>query len=182
MPEGVRITETGPRLFRQGRLVTTAAAVADPSITIIEVESALGFLLAESCHETRTAGSTLHLASVTWVRLRDGEVQLDRTFDEVTVHRHPAGPFVAQDAATGQYLPSPSVDPYLVAFISERQHEAVRGAIANTLVEQLIAAMQLAIEGVPGFSLTGTSLKAPPRYARLPVGFLQTLGDGRNAG
>ena len=174
------VPQASLRLFRQERPVVTAAAVADPSVTIIEVEPALGFLLADACHEIRD-GAQLHLESVMWVRLRDGEVRLDRTFGEVAVYRHPAGAWVAQDAVSGQYLPSPSVDPYLVAFIGQREHEALVQAIDNLLVEQITAAMHTAIEGVPGFSFNGTSLTAPPHYARLPMDVLQPRG-GAEAG
>ncbi|MBM4046045.1 MAG: hypothetical protein FJ279_13090 [Planctomycetes bacterium] len=142
-----------------------ATALPDPSVTIIEVGPALGFLLAASCRESETGGR-LHLEQVTWARVKDGKVLKSRAFDEVVVYRHESGLFVAQDRLSEQYLFCPSLAPYVVVFISLAQYAGIQQAITRALVEQLLESVRAVIRRLPGFRFKGESLSGPPDYAR----------------
>ena len=64
--EGEISTETKPRLFKSDRVLPVDTLIADPSITVIEIGEALGFLLSESCYDSETGNFILE--NVTWCR------------------------------------------------------------------------------------------------------------------
>ncbi len=57
-------TETKPRLFKSGRVLPVDTLIADPSITVIEIGEALGFLLSESCYDSETGNFILQKRGV----------------------------------------------------------------------------------------------------------------------
>lgn len=158
-------TETKPDLFKAGKTLA-AVAVGDPSVTIIEVHKALGFLLAESCYDSME-GNKLHLENVHWVRqVYKTDKKIFRSFSEVTLYCHSSDRFVAQDMASKDYLPWPSAEPYVVIFISKEQYDKLYQQIQKEAIEQLLESVKSVTKAVPGFSFKGNTLTAPPRYAR----------------
>ena len=167
-------SETKPHLFRLGEKLT-AVLVADPSVTFVEVGESFGILLSESCYDSMM-GKKLHLENVTWVRRikdasrgKQGIEEKDlkiRSFVGVTLYRHDAGPFVAQDMASKKYIPYPSSEPYAVVFITQEQYEKLHLELEQKIIDRLFESIKSVTQGLPDFSFEGTFLKAPPYYAR----------------
>ena len=158
-------TETKPSLYKDGKKLT-AVAVADPSVTIIEVHDAFGFLLAESCYDS-LEGAKLHLENVNWVHQdhKTGNKSF-RSFAEIAIYHHDSDCFVAQDMESGNYLPSPSTEPYAVISISKQQYDELYEQIQKEAIEQMLDSLKPVIRRVQGFSFRGNTLVAPRRYAR----------------
>ena len=165
--------ETRPRLVKAGATLT-AALTADPSLTAIEVGEALGFLLADSCHESMM-GAKLHLETVLWVRCEKGtgvrervlkrkKLQL-RPLDQVDLYRHEEGVFVAQDASSLQYLRFPSRDPYHVMFLTKEQHDQLRRQVEQRSVEQVLESIGTVVQEEHQFGFDGEWMTAPASYA-----------------
>jgi hypothetical protein len=156
--------ETKPLFFKIGKKLTVIA-LGDPSLTLIEVHDALGFLLAESCYDSME-GSKLHLETVTWVRhpYQKGENKY-RSFAEVVLYRHSSDRFVAQDLESKNYFPYPSSDSYAVIYLSKKQYDKFFEEIQKEAIEQMIKSLKPVIRKVPNFSFKGDILKAPRRYA-----------------
>ena len=167
-------SETKPHLFKSGKKLT-AVLVADPSVTIVEVGDSFGFLLSGACYDSMM-GTKFHLEDVTWIRrvkeTSRGKRVIDekdlkvRSFAEVTLYRHDAGPFVAQDMASKNYIPYPSSEPYVVVFITKEWYEKLHLELEQKIMDRLLESIRSVIQGLPGFSFEGTSLKAPRYYAR----------------
>ena len=158
-------SETKPRLFRSGKPVPVDVLIADPSITVVEAGSTLGFLLAESCYDNPIGD--LILDNVTWVRCLDqGTERLTgHSVKRVAVYRHGSGLFVAQDTTSKSYIPHPSLEPYCVAFITKEQYAELEQVIEERASRRLLGLVKSHIEGLPGFSFDGEALVAPPDYA-----------------
>ena len=154
-----------PRLFRSGKPVPVDILIADPSITVVEAGSTLGFLLAESCYDN--AIGDLMLDNVAWVRCIDqGTERLaGHSLKSVAVYRHSSGLFVAQDTTSKNYLPHPSLEPYCVVFITKEQYAELEQLIEERASRRLLGLIKSHIEGLPGFSFDGETLVAPPDYA-----------------
>ena len=164
--------ETQARLFKDGKKLT-ALAVADPTVTIIEVGKTPGFLLAESCIESNSPGVKLHLEQVNWIRYRAKRKIfvhhphfLMQFFPEVTLYRHATGVFVAQDTSSMQYIPWSSVEPYSVIFISKDRYDGLHHEIQQHAFEQLLGSVKAVAQDAPGFSFDDDTLRGPVNYAR----------------
>ena len=158
-------TGTRPRLFRSGKPVPVDILIADPSITVVEAGSTLGFLLAESCYDN--AIGDLILDNVTWVRCEDqgAERLTGHSLKSVAVYRHGSGLFVAQDIASKSCIPRPSLEPYCVVFITKEQYAELEQVIEQRASRRLLGLVKPHIEGLPGFSFDGETVVAPPDYA-----------------
>jgi hypothetical protein len=158
-------TATKPRLFRSGKPLPVDILIADPSITVIEVGSTAGFLLAASCYDN--AIGDLILDNVTWVRRsgQDTEQLIGQSLKSVALYRHGSGLFVAQDATSRRYLPQPSVEPYCVAFITKEQYLELRQTIEERASRRWLDLTKAHILELPGFSFAVETLVAPPDYA-----------------
>lgn len=172
--------ETKPRMFRKGG-IKVDSAIADPSVTIIEAGNAFGLLLADSATDS-PLHNKLILEDVLWVRCvpeggiwnrmfnrRDMET---RAFGEVALYRHDGRLFVAQDIESERYFPSPSIDPYVVVFITVEEYHALRQTAEQEAMESLLKSMEWLVHGLPGFSFDGESLIGPNNYANASAQFL----------
>ena len=167
--------ETMPLLFKDGKRIR-AVAVADPSITLVEVGDNWGYLLSESCYDSMM-GSRLHFEQVNWVRRKVGKRRRTkdlfarrqkltvRSFSEVMLYRHALGYFVVQDTQSKGYFPWPSLAPYVVVFISEAQYEDLHKEIEEEAFEQLLELVKSVSEDLPEFTFDGDTLTGPPEYA-----------------
>jgi hypothetical protein len=171
--ERVAPTETKPRRLKVGEKLTEALA-ADPSITVVEVGSAVGFLLSESCFQDDQGA--LHMGTVTWVRfspkrgkrkLVPGRKKLAvNTFGEVLLYRHRSGFYLAQDPESGTLIPNPSLAPYHITFVSKAVYVTLCEEIRQESLPLLIEAVKPFVEEMPGFRFQGERLIAPPQYAQ----------------
>ena len=163
--EGEISTETKPRLFKSGRVLPVDTLIADPSITVIEIGEALGFLLSESCYDSETGNFILE--NVTWCRykVQKKESVINRSFSKVELYLHDSGIFVAQDTLSKNYLPNPSVESYWVVFIAREQYSEIRNVVEQKALNQLSELVIHDIQGLPGFSFKSNSVVASPNYA-----------------
>jgi hypothetical protein len=167
----MNIEQTQPQLYRAGGY-RIDQAIANPSVTLIETGDEFGFLLSESAFDT-AIDSRLVLENVHWAKgvifpgfFRNRGELARRDLDEVTLYRHDAGLYVAQDAGSHLYLPQPSVDPYVVVFISWEQYEELLQEIELADRESLLDSMAVVLDGVSGFTVDGDALIGPSTYAR----------------
>jgi hypothetical protein len=163
------------RYYRTGG-VEVDIAVADPSVTLIEIGDSFGFLLSERCDES-DVDRRLVLNNVVWAKgephggffsrmLGGSSDLLHRELDRVELYRHAQGPFVAQDAATGLYLPNPSHDPYVVVFIELEEYHVLHEQIVAESFDDVLENLNVVLYNVPGISVGGDSLIGPGTYAR----------------
>ena len=166
-------TESKPRLFKSGRVLPVDAMIADPSITVIEIGEALGFLLSESCYDSETGNFILE--NVTWCRyiIPKRESVINRSFSKVELYLHNSGIFVAQDTLSKNYLPYPSAESYWVIFIASEQYSEIQKAIEQKALKQLSELVIHDIQKVPGFSYQANSIVASPNYASAAVNGLE---------
>ena len=157
-------TETKPRLFKSDRVLPVDSLIADPSITVIEIGEALGFLLSESCYDSETGNFILE--NVTWCRykVQKKESVINRSFSKVELYLHNSGIFVAQDALSKNYLPYPSAESYWVIFISRAQYRGIQKVIEQKELNQLSKLVIHDIQRLPGFSFEKDSVVASPNY------------------
>lgn len=176
-------TDSELLLVRDGVKLTTAA-LADPSVTILEVGDNLGLLLADSCTESGSVDPVLHLENVNWIRrtkrgflgnLRKRKQEI-RSFAKISIHRHESGVFVAQDEASKGHLPSPSEEPYAVVFISKELYDELHRGIEQESFDDLLESVKSATENVAGFSFVGKKLVGPAEYACAETEELKMLG------
>ena len=158
-------TETKPRLFKSGHVLPVDALIADPSITVIEIGEALGFLLSESCYDSETGNFILE--NVTWCRyiIPKKESIINRSFSKVELYHHNSGIFVAQDTLSKNYLPYPSAESYWVIFIASEQYSKMRKAIEKRALSQLSELFIHDIQRLPELSFKDNSVVASPNYA-----------------
>ena len=158
-------SEDKPRLYRFGRRCSPTAEIADPSLTLVEVSESTGLLLAESCHED--ALGRFHLETVMWLRFMGPFFELApmRSFEDVLLHRHPSGLFVAQDIRSDKLFPHPSTTAYYVSFLTAQEYEAMQQQVDDPFAEGFSALVQQKIETLPGFQIDGWEISAPTDYA-----------------
>jgi hypothetical protein len=161
--------ENKPRFYRLGRPCLTATGIADPSLTIVEVDESTGILLAEACHEDALA--RFHLESVTWLRLMGPffEAVPTQTFEDVLLHRHRSGLFVAQDTRSEKLLPHPSTTPYLVIFLTQEEYQSMERQFEDPSAEESAGIVQAKAQALPGFQMDGWKISAPDDYASADV-------------
>ena len=166
-------TETKPRLFKSGRVLPVDALIADPSIAIIEIGEALGFLLSESCYCSETGNFIIE--NVTWCRyiVQKKEIVINRSFSKVELYLHNSGIFVAQDTTSKNFLPYPSAESYWVIFISREQYRGIQKVIEQKELNQLSKLVIHDIQRLPGFSFEKDSVVASPNYARAAANGLE---------
>jgi hypothetical protein len=167
----MNIEQTSPQLYRTGGY-RIDQAIADPSVTLIEMGDEFGFLLSESAYDT-AIDDRLVLENVLWAKgvvvpgFFSGHTELARReLDEVSLFRHDSGVYVAQDLATRFYLPQPSAIPYAVVFITQDQYEDLRQQITMDAFYDVIDTISIVLDGVPGFAVDGDALIGPATYAR----------------
>jgi hypothetical protein len=163
--EGEISTETKPRLFKSGRVLPVDTLIADPSITVIEIGEALGFLLSESCYDSETGNFILE--NVTWCRYIIPKRQsiINRSFSKVELYLHNSGIFVAQDTQSKNYLPFPSAESYWVIFIASELYSKMLKAIEQKALNQLSELVIHDIQRLPEFSFKDNTVVASPNYA-----------------
>jgi hypothetical protein len=167
-------TQHMPQLFKGGRHLGVGTLIADPSLTIIEVQDGTGLLLAESCYHD--ALGEFHLETVTWIRLSYGfilELVDARSFDDVVLHRHDTGLFVARDTRSQKVFPHPSRQSYCVVFLSEDEYRMLKSNIEEEAEPGLPGLVQQKIQELPGFSCDELSVTAPEDYASAEIGSLE---------
>lgn len=158
-------TQTKPCLFRLGKPLAVDTAIADPSITLIEVGTTWGFLLAESCHDDEAG--IFHLDEVTWVRLTSGQRLglFSRSFAEIALYRNSASVFVAHDPDTRKFLPRPSVEAYYVVFLTRHQYAELQQLIEQGDAMHTTEAVGPLIQELPGCAFGEWGIIASPYYA-----------------
>lgn len=166
-------THTSSRFYTHEGL-QIAQAIADPSVTLIEVGDSFGFLLSESAYDT-AIDDRLILENVLWVRLPEEGILrkifstrelLSRPFDDVSLYRHDTGLFVAKDIESDLYFPSPSHDPYYVIFITLEQYRMLSREIEEAAMQRLLDSIKGITKTIPDIAFDGESLFAQPGYAR----------------
>lgn len=158
-------TETKPRLFKSDRVLPVDTLIADPSIAVIEIGEALGFLLSESCYDSEKGNFILE--NVTWCRyiIPKRVSVINRSFSKVELYLHNSGIFVAQDTLSKSYLPYPSAESYWVIFIASEQYSKILNAIEQKAIDQLSELVIHDIQRLPELSFKGNSVVASPNYA-----------------
>lgn len=128
--------------------------VAGPTLTMIEVGDAIGFLLAETARETDSEYFIL-LENVYWVRYQKaphGEFTKTR-FRSISLFRDQAGMHVAQDTASGQFFPQPSLRGYRPLPLDKKTYAELTGMVDWRTQDELLERVHtLSAEG-PGLTI-----------------------------
>jgi hypothetical protein len=165
-----RSDRSGPRLYRRGG-IEIDIGVADPSVTLVEVGDEMGLVLSESCDDN-SVDARLVFENVLWARgfaptslvrrlLGPPPELAYRELERVEIYRHDDGPFVVQDSATRLYLPYPSIEPYIVVFISDDEYRSLAHEIRRQSFENLLDGLEIVMEGVPDVEVVGSRVIGP---------------------
>jgi hypothetical protein len=154
---------TSVQLFRYDQKLPTISATGEPSLTLVRNDSQFGLLLSSGVHEDRKI-SWLCLEEVSYLRIA-GKEWVYTDFDFVTVFKHAAGVWVAQEPLSGRYFRNPSRCPYHVIFIAHEEYRRLRSYRREGLALPVFRAAQEHFGRLPGFSFNANILEAPDDYA-----------------
>ncbi len=154
--------QTSAQFFRQEHKLV-ACALGEPSLTLVQNDSAFGLLLTAGVHEDSLT-SRLYLESVTYLHVAGEQWHYD-DFSSAVIYANDKGFWVAQDEATRLYFPKPSRQPYHVLFISQDEFRRLQHWRTEGVAFPAFELAQKRFGRLPGFSFRERMLETPEHYA-----------------
>ena len=151
--------QTAARLFTSAT-IACATALQEPSICLIECETAFGLLIAHSSTDSR---ESLVLEQVSYLRVQGSGYRYHDL--RAVVLKKRSGVWAAQDVTTKKYLPEPSKVSYSVLYLTTEQHGLVEQWHAANQVEAVFKYCQPRFGALPGFGYKSNLLETPDGYA-----------------
>ncbi len=140
-----------------------AVGMAEPSIALVENDSAFGLLISESAQEEEALNS-LHLSQVLLLRVW-GKEWATFEFQQIRIAADAHGIWTATNPLTGEILREPSPIPYRVIFLSMEDYRGLQAALADAAARRVFAFAQHHFGNLPGFSYNDNVLTTPDQYA-----------------
>ena len=153
---------TSVQLFRYD-VKSVSMGIADPSITLIENDTAFSLLLAETA-SSDSLNDRLYLDQVTLFRAK-GKSWSIHDHQRIALSCTASGVWLAQDILTGVIFHEPSLVPYHAILITQQDFASLTDSLSMNQPMDVFRFAQQHFGNLPGFSFDGNSLTTPDHYA-----------------